>query len=156
MRRKEKIWIAILVAITIIVIIVALRGRKEKMAGGEENTTQQIEQEEQYTEELEDGTKINISKEFNTAKSYKNLEISNIQYTEKNGMTVMIADIKNVGTTKHEKEIVKIEIIGENGEIITELKPVIGEIEAGEMIKLNASVTADVANAKDFRITEIK
>ena len=157
MSSKEKRGIAILIAITIIVIItVMVSGKKEEINEEPRNETQQTEQEEKYTTELEDGTKINTSEEFNSSKRYNNLEISNIQYTEKNGMTVMLADVKNVGTTKHEKEIVRIEIIGDNGEIITELKPVIGEIEVGETIKLNASVTADVANAKDFRITAVK
>ena len=34
----------------------------------------------------------------------------------------------------------------------TEIKPVLGKVKAGETIKLNATITADVANAKDFEI----
>ncbi len=112
--------------------------------------------EEKYTEVLDDGTKINTSEEFNNKKRYKSLEISNIQYTEKDGMSVLLADVKNMGSTKHEIEIVRITILGENGEEITKIKPVIGNIEPGETIKLNASITADVANAKDFKIEEMK
>ena len=37
-------------------------------------------------------------------------------------------------------------------EVITETKPVIGKVEPGETIKLNATITADVVNAKDFKI----
>ena len=67
-------------------------------------------------------------------------------------MSVLLADVTNNGTTRHEVEIVKITILGDNGEVITEIKPIIGEIEPGETIQLNASITADVANAKDFTI----
>ena len=67
-------------------------------------------------------------------------------------MSVLLADVKNTGSTTHEAEIVKITILGENGEVITETKPVIGKVEPGETIKLNATITADVVNAKDFKI----
>ena len=110
------------------------------------------EEEEKYTTELEDGTKINTSEEFNSTKTYQDLEISNIQFTERDDMTVLLADVVNKGTSAHAPEIVKITILGDNEEVITEIKPVIGDIEAGETVQLNASVTADVANAKDFRI----
>ena len=68
-------------------------------------------------------------------------------------MTVLLEDVKNIGTTKHEKEIVKLEIIGENDEVITSGKPVIADIEPGETAKLNVTLMGDLVNAKDFKIT---
>ena len=159
MNSNEKRWIVLLVAVVVIaiVLIVVLTGNKGKKEQIDQGAGQEIEvNEEKYTEELADGTKINTSEEFNSTKKYGNLEISNIQYTEKEGMSVLLADVKNTGSTKHEVEVVKITIIGENGETITEIKPIIGEIESGETIKLNASITADVTNAKDFKIEGIK
>ena len=159
MNSNEKRWIVLLVtvvviAVVLIVVLIGNKGRKEQIDQG---AGQEIEvNEEKYTEELADGTKINTSEEFNSTKKYGNLEISNIQYTEKDGMSVLLADVKNTGSTKHEVEVVKITIIGENGETITEIKPIIGEIESGETIKLNASITADVTNAKDFKIEAVK
>ena len=159
MNSNEKRWIILLVVVVVIaiVLIVALRGNKGRKEQIDQGAGQEIEaNEEKYTEELADGTKINTSEEFNSTKKYGNLEISNIQYTEKDGMSVLLADVKNTGSTKHEVEVVKITILGENGETITEIKPIIGEIEAGETIKLNASITADVTNAKDFKIEAVK
>ena len=152
MSKNEKRWIILLVAVVIIAIVLIVgisssRNREEGQA--EENT---IVNEEKYTTVLEDGTKINTSEEFNNSKTYGNLTISNVQYTERNGMSVLLADVTNNGSTRHEVEIVKITILGDNNEVITEIKPVIGDIEPGETIKLNASITADVANARDFRI----
>ena len=111
---------------------------------------------EKYTTELENGKKLNTSEEFNTTKKYRDLEISNMQYTEQNDISVMLADVTNTGNRIHEPEIVKITIYGDNNEVITEIKPVIGTIEPGETIKLNASILADVANAKDYTIEAIE
>ena len=158
MKKNEKILIGVLVLAVIIVILIGVFLKKddEDVVAQDPNTEQQggenQEEEEKYTTELEDGTKINTSEDFNSTKTYKDLEISNIQFTEKDGMTVLLADVVNKGTSAHAPEIVKITILGDNEEVITEIKPVIGDIEAGETVQLNASVTADVANAKDFRI----
>ncbi len=161
MNSNEKRWVVLLIAVVIIavVLIIVLTGSrkmKEQIKEGVEQGQVVEESKEQYTEELLDGTKINTSKEFNSTKKYGNLEISNIQYTEKDGISVLLADVKNTGNTKHEEEIVKITILGEQGEEITELKAIIGNIETGKTIRLNASITADVTNAKDFKIEGIK
>ena len=154
MNKNERRWIILLVAVVIIAIVffvllkVGNKGDTGNAGEGQDvTTTNEVANEEKYTEQLEDGTKLNTSEEFNSNKTYGNLEIGNVQYTSKDGVSVLLADVTNKGTTKHE-----ITILGENGEEITEIKPVIGEIEAGETIKLNASITADIANAKDFRI----
>ena len=157
MKKNEKILIGVLVLAVIIVILIGVFVKKddEEVVAQDPNTQQQgesQEEEEQYTTELDDGTKINTSEEFNSSKTYKDLTISNIQFTERDDMSVLLADVTNNGTSAHEPEIVKITILGDNEEVITEIKPVIGDIEAGETVQLNASVTADVANAKDFRI----
>lgn len=154
MKDSEKKWIIgliIVAAIIIVVLFVFANNRKteDQVAGGE---TTENEVGEKYTTELEDGTKINTSEELNNTKTYNGLEISNIQFTERDGMSVLLADVKNTNSTKHELEIVKINILGENGEVITDIEPIIGEIEPGETIKLNASITGDVTNARDFTI----
>ena len=158
MSKNEKRWIILLVAVVVIAIVffVIITRENKKEEENTQNTTNEVANEEKYTEQLEDGTKLNTSEEFNSSKTFGNLEIGNVQYTSRNGMSVLLADVKNNGTTVHEKEIVKITILGDNGEVITEIKPVIGKIEPGQTIKLNASITADVANAKDFKIEAVQ
>lgn len=158
MSKNEKRWIILLVAVVVIAIVffVIITRENKKEEENTQNTTNEVANEEKYTEQLEDGTKLNTIEEFNSSKTFGNLEIGNVQYTSKNGMSVLLADVKNNGTTVHEKEIVKITILGDNGEVITEIKPVIGKIEPGQTIKLNASITADVANAKDFKIEAVQ
>lgn len=159
MNSNEKRWIILLVAVIAIaiVLIVVLTGNKGKEENVNEGQQEEVQvNEEKYTTELNDGTKINTSEEFNSVKKYNNLEISNMQFTEKDGKSVMLADVKNIGSTTHEVEIVKVTILGENGETITEIKPIIGKVEPGETIKLNATISADVANAKNFKIESQK
>ena len=158
MNSNEKRWIVLLIAVVLIavVLIVALvnANGKDNVAENPNNgeTSQNVQDEEQYTAELSDGTKINTSEDFNQTKTYGDLEITNIQFTNKDGMTVLLADVTNKGTSTHEEEIVTIKILGENGEVLDELHPVLGKAEPGETIELNAGTSADVANSKDFTI----
>ena len=153
MSKKEKIWIGILLIILAVVIIGVVIATGKRSDGELQNTQPQNQaNEEKYTTELNDGTKINTSDELKKKKKYGDLEISNIQYTEKDGMTVLLADVKNTGTTTHESEVVKITILGEQGETLAETKPILGKVEPGQTIKLNASFIVDVSNAKDFKI----
>ena len=159
MSNNEKRWIVLLVAvllIAVILIVVLAQGNKEEERVGEVGQSTETANEEKYITELNDGTKVNTSEEFNSTKMYGELEISNIQYTEQNGKTVLLADVTNKGNTTHGNEIVKITILGENGEEITTTKPVIGKMEPGETVKINATITADVSNAKDFKIEAVQ
>ena len=159
MNNNEKRWIVLLVAvllIAVILIVVLVNGNNKEEEVGKVDQSTETANEEKYTTELNDGTKVNTSEEFNSTKMYGELEISNIQYTEQNGKTVLLADVTNKGNTTHENEIVKITILGENGEEITTTKPVIGKMEPGETVKINATITADVSNAKDFKIEAVQ
>lgn len=152
MNKNQKRWMILVGIIVVLIIVLAI---VFSTRGGNDNEVVQGERgqnEEIYVTELEDGTKLNTSEEFNNEKRYGNLVIRNMQYTEQNGMTVMLAEVTNEGSTVHEPEIVTITIYGENNEVITDMHPVIGRIEPGETIKINASTTADVANAKDYEI----
>ena len=159
MNKNEKRWIVLLVAVVIIAIVlfVALGMSKNKsneggQTGGSNNNGAENVVDNTYSTQLDDGTRLNKSTNFNSTKTYGNLEISNIQFTSKDGKSTLLADVKNTGTTTHEPEIVKIVLLDENGNTVTELKPAIEKIEPGETAQINSSISADVANVKDFRI----
>ena len=157
MNSNEKRWIILLVAVVIIaiiffVVITNINNGDE----GQNNVTQQQSVQggnnEQFTTELDDGTKVNTSETFTQTKTYNNLEISNIQFTEKDGQSTFLADVKNNGTTTHEPEIVNITLLDENGNTVAELKPAIERIETGQTAQINSMISADVTNVKDFRV----
>ena len=158
MNSNEKRWIVLLIAvlvIAIVLIVVLVNGRaknKEQMPENNVDTKQEVQNVEQYVTQLDDGTKLNNSELFNSVKTYKDLEISNIQFTEKNGLSVLLADVKNNATTTHEEEVVKIVLLGENDETIATLRVLIGKIEPGETSQINTTASADYANAKDFKV----
>lgn len=153
MTNKEKkviiTIIAIMVAILVIIMVVKKGGNVDTPIS---ETQEEKDAEEKYITKLEDGTKLNNSEEFNNTKKYKDLEFSNIQFTSKNGNSVLLATVTNTSNKKHAKEVVKITIIGENGKVIAEPTAMISEMEAGASRKLNLIVTADIANAKDFKV----
>ncbi len=161
MSSSEKRWIAFLIVILLLVIIlkvVLVNEKNERImeAKVQDKVQAEVVDTEKYTIELNDGTKLNMGYEFNQIKTYGDLEISNIQYTEKNDMTVLLADVTNKGNSTHEIEVVEITILDENEEELTTTKPIIGRIEPGETVKINASITADVANAKNFTIEPVE
>ena len=153
-KRRIVLFIAVLViAIALIVVLVNGRAKnKEQMPENNVDTNQEVQNVEQYVTQLDDGTKLNNSELFNSVKTYKDLEISNIQFTEKNGLSVLLADVKNNATTTHEEEVVKIVLLGENDETIATLRVLIGKIEPGETSQINTTASADYANAKYFKV----
>ena len=159
MNNNEKRWIILLIAVVIIAIVLIIvlprvSNNEGEVQRGE--SEQAKENEEKYTTVLDDGTKVNTGEEFNSTKMYGNLEISNIHFSEQNGSTVLIADVINKGSTRHEEEVVKISIIGENGEVLSTTKPIIGKMDPGETVQINATITADVSNAKNFTIEAVE
>ena len=159
MTDKEKKVVFTLIAIMVIILIVVIIVKQ--VGGGNDNTntanmngtsTTNVANEEKYTTELNDGTKLNTSEDLQGVKTYNNLEISNIQVTSQNGRTVILADVKNNASTDNEAEIVKLTLLGENDEVLDVTYPVMPTIPAGGTEQLNSTTTADVANFKDFRI----
>ena len=97
---------------------------------------------------------INKSEELQKTKKVNGLEISNIQLRETGGITTLLADVKNTTGAETEDKTVKVEILDKQGNVITRLLGPIDSIPSGGTVKLNVAVTADVANAYDFRISE--
>ena len=143
------IWVVILVS----VVIIKNAGKEEKIAEAPE-VTEENTVEEEFVEKLADGSKLNKSEELKEEKKLGTLSIGNIQLREVGGITTLLADVVNPTNTETERKKVKVEILDKQGEVITELKGIIDPIEANGKVQLNMAVTADVANAYDFRISE--
>ncbi len=155
MNQDEKRWIVLLVAVIIIAVVffVVLGIEKNNQENVAEVPQNDQQNEEQYTVELDDGTKLNTSESFNSNKTFGDFEVSNIQYTTRpDGMTVLLADVTNKGDTRYDVQEITIKILDENGEVMTEAHPLIDAMNPGETAKINVSFTADISNAKDFTI----
>ena len=153
MKKSERrfILILIIVAIIIIAVLFNIRNGKQKEKVENEPVVENTVSEE-FVEVLDDGTKLNVSDKLSETKTFGNYEISNIQLTENNGQSLILADVKNIGDTKSEVVLIDITLLDKDGNEIVTIGGIIGDIEPGETTQLNASATTDFANAYDFSI----
>ena len=145
----------IFIIILIVVAVTAIRKitTKNNKNGQVNNLTNQIETDtEKNVKVLDDGTKLNISSKLKENKKLEGLEITNTQITYNNGITNLLADVKNTTQSKMKMQNVEIILLDEQGNTIYKIPGVIEEIEAGETKQFNTSITADFANAYDFKI----
>lgn len=163
MKKNEKQMILVLIIITIIVIAVLVNVRKSKPETSVENNTDKVgtsvqtnqnkNETEEFVEVLGDGTKLNVSNKLTETKKIDNYEISNIQLTEQNGKSLILADVKNISSSKVEMKFAKIVLLDKEGNEITTMDAIIGDIEPGGTVQLNVSATTDFSNAYDFTMT---
>lgn len=157
----KPIYIIIVIAILITIIVLAITSsnqEKETSSNVESNKVEEQEPQnvEEYVAKRDDGTKINNSNELKSNKKYKDLEISNIKFTYQEEKSTLLAEVKNTASTKHEAEIVKIIILDKENKVISEEKIVMPSLEPEKVGNLNAIISGDVVNAKDFKIEEIE
>lgn len=163
MKKKEKMVILVLLIITIALIAVGVVTRNNKNtqtannnpnksnssqnAGGE---IQNLDEENVVT--LDDGTRLNTSKELKKEKTIDGMKITEIQLTEKANMTVLLANLTNTSNETKGGYVADITLLDKEGNELTTLHPYIDELAAGESTQLNASTSLDFANAYNFRI----
>lgn len=162
MTQKERKVVFTLIGIMALVLILVLivkgvGGKKEVNANGlssNGNSSNQVANTnaEQYVTSLENGIKINNSEQLNNSKKYKNIELSDIQFTSQDGRSMLLAKAKNIGSSYHDAEIVKLTILDATNQEMTVIYPVLPKMAAGETKQFYAEITADVIKAKDFKI----
>lgn len=157
MRKSEKRLILILLIITIIVTAIYFimkNNSKTEELDGNNNNSQIQEQGKENFSVLEDGTKLNISEKIKETKKIDGLEFTDIEITEKDNVTVILANVKNITKDIKKDYIVDIKVVDKNGNEITSLSGYIGEIKPNETIAFKTSATFDFANAYDIVITK--
>ena len=156
MKKEDKKVVLILVGIAVIVVgclcIFGNMGKKQSDNEDNEAKTSEKSNSEKYVQKLEDGSKLNVSDKLRKSKTVDGLEISNIQLKEIGGITTLLADVENKTGVATAQKIVKIEILDNSGKVLTDVQGIIDPMKVGEKVQLNVAVSADVANAYDFRI----
>ena len=164
MKKNEKLLIAVLVIITLVVIIFAATRSKDNsnenalsnagttVTGGDvENLEEPVV--EKYVSTSEDGTKVNTSEALKANKVVNGVEFSNIGLTQKNGETILTATVKNTGSSASEMFAVDITLIDDAGQDIVTIGGLVAPMEAGATSTFETSMTLDYANSYDFRVT---
>ena len=150
MKPKEKRMILILLVILIIAIIIFAVNKNKK----DENTVEENKVVEEFVQVLEDGTKLNTSSKLNEMKKFEGLEFGNIQLTNANGQSVLLADVKNTSTVATKMMLVSVTLYDKNGNELGTVGGIISALQPGESKQFNTSMQKDYANAYDFKITK--
>ena len=159
-----KIIITLLVIIAIIIagIIIYKNNKKTEQEQGkrQEETTQQ-EQTEQIglidmnnTEnaKIENGVKQNTSENILKDRDLNGIAITEIQLNAQEGISHFTATVKNNTATDFAGGVAKITFTNKDGSVYAEMEVYIPEIKVGATNAIDASTTADIANAYDFNI----
>ena len=154
----EKKFLFTVIGFLILIMIVVLcikssnKNKLEQQKASENNT--QLEDYVTSFEKIGSDVKVNNNEDLAKTKTYNNVEMSNIKFTSQNGNSVLVADVKNIGEIKHEKEIITLSIIGSDDTEIATLDTILTDLEPGETKQLTVLATADIVNAKNFIIKE--
>ena len=153
MKKNEKIMIAVLVGITILVAIIFIVGKTNKEKDINENTVPIIEKEE-FVDKLEDGTRLNNSSKLKETKKIDGIEISDFQLTEKDNVTLLLGTAKNTSGITRGGYPVDVKVLDKYGNEIVTISAFLGKLEPGESTQFSTSATFDCVNAYDFSITK--
>ena len=169
MKRKEKILIGVLLILLVIVIVIA-RNKNKKVENNTETqtpskststaqdtsrtTTESGEKLEDYVEVLSDGTKLNRSESLTKDKTFKTFSFKNIQLTNGNGQSQLLADVTNTGSEKTDWQYVNIVVLDKDGNEVGKVAGVIMPLNPGQSTQFNSSTQIDYINAYDFKVEE--
>ena len=151
-KKSNKIIIILVIAVILIIAVVVIYLiNKRKRPDETSNTQNEVES---YVQEVEDGVKLNTSTAMNTSKTLGNLLITNIQLTNRSGMTNLLAEVVNNSEETTPLKTVEITLLSYDGEELAKLTGVINSLEPGESTELNIATTSNYITAYDFRIEE--
>ena len=143
----------ILILLVVLVIAVVIFVISKNKTGNKENTEENNVVEE-FVQVLEDGTRLNTSTKLNEMKKFEGLEFGNIQLTNSNGQSVLLADVKNTTQAETGLMLVNVTLIDKNGNELGTVGGIISPLKPGESKQFNTSMTIDYANAYDFKVTK--
>ena len=151
MKKKEKRMILILLVVLVIAVVIFVVSKNKK--GNKENTEENKVVEE-FVQVLEDGTRLNTSTKLKEMKKFEGLEFGNIQLTNSNGQSVLLADVKNTTQAETGLMLVDVTLYDKNGNELGTVGGIISPLKPGESKQFNTSMTIDYANAYDFKVTK--
>lgn len=148
--KEKKITIILCIVLIISIIILVINNKEEQII---ENTVEKNNITEEFVQILEEGTKINTSEQLRKIKQIGIYKFENIQLTEQNNQTVLLADVTNTGNTATDMQLVDITLLNKEEKEIITIGGIIEALEPGESTQFNSSMTLDYTNIYDFKIT---
>lgn len=169
-KQKKGINVFSIILIIVAIIIIAIVAKKNNIFKGksennsnteisesEENSEENVVVNEEFTQSIEDGTKINVGSKINEERTVAGLKFTNFQLTEKDNQSTLLADVENTsGKDINDYTTLNIKFLAKDGKEIVTIQGLLVPLKAGATTQLNANVTQDIANAFDLEITESK
>lgn len=160
MKKNEKIIIFILLVVLIIAIIAFMVNQNKNVKElNNENMTEEnnlVEEnntvEEEFTQLLDNGVKLNTSEELGKTKQVGSFKFENIQLTEQDDQSILLADVTNTSSKATDVTLVDVVLLDKNGKEIVTVGGIIKALKPGEKTQFNTSMTLDYANTYDFKI----
>lgn len=154
-KSENKFWkILPIIGLAIVLVIVIVNIKKKKTENTLENSQTVNSVAEEFVENIESDTKLNNSEKLKETKEFDGLEIADIQITEKEGVTLLLANITNKTDEVKGDYPILITILDKDGNTITVAHGYIKQLQPNETTQLSSSKTFDYANAYDFTISK--
>ena len=172
--KNKKVLIIIIAIIVVVAIVVGVGvvnsrkpeegtpGKQQGTSGNENNNDEGtetsnkknslIDMENVENVKVENGSKINNSKDLLKEKTLLGLKFTNIRLAAENGLTNFTADVENVSGKDFTGRAITIIFKKSDGTEYSRLNGYLPNIPNGKSNKLDASTTADLSNAYDFVI----
>ena len=157
MKKKEKQRLLILVVVAVLIIGVIwfiTRPKNEEIKGNNGGTsagTASLAQGE-FTEVKDNGTVVNTSEKLNQNKEESGFLLTNIKLEEKNGETTLYATVTNKTEKEQAAFLGKIVLLDKKGKEVGRIPVMISDMQIGEAIDIQASITERYTNAYNFRL----
>ena len=163
MKKSEKrgILILIIVAIAIIAVVFGLtRSSKNNNTNINSNTNKssnielsQVDASRgEFTKTESDGTVVNTSDKLKENKVESGFEISNINFSEKDGHTSLEADVTNMTGSTQGNFMADIVLLDKEGKEQGRIPVAIPETQICETVGIQAGINDQYANAYNFRL----
>lgn len=154
--------IAIVIAIFIIIILGVILYKNKTKTKQEQNENQQetteqeriglIDMNNTENAKIENGIKQNTSENILKDRNLNGIEITEIQLNAQEGISHFTATVKNNTSKDFAGGVAKITFTNKDGNTYAELEVYIPEMKTEATNSIDASTTADIANAYNFSI----
>lgn len=154
--------IAIVIAIFIIIILGVILYKNKTKTKQEQNENQQetteqeriglIDMNNTENAKIENGIKQNTSQNILKDRNLNGIEITEIQLNAQEGISHFTATVKNNTSKDFAGGVAKITFTNKDGNTYAELEVYIPEMKTEATNSIDASTTADIANAYNFSI----
>lgn len=154
--------IAIVIAIFIIIILGVILYKNKTKTKQEQNENQQetteqeriglIDMNNTENAKIENGIKQNTSENILKDRNLNGIEITEIQLNAQEGISHFTATVKNNTSKDFAGGVAKITFTNKDGNTYAELEVYIPEMKKEATNSIDASTTADIANAYNFSI----